>query len=245
MPSEHADDQLSLGADFLTNFTSRQMLSHLCLYGNISIAPLPAPFAEETMAGFFEYLRSATTNSLFMIGTVIQGPTACQVSFEDLPHLQTFALDIFVTNLFRPFSAADLFMMFARWPNLNHLHASGVDQVAIDFSSLVEIARQLPLLKDLRMETNCRSMPTTNDISILQHNLKTLTLSLLYLDNCMTLAGFIDRVFPELVALSVFDYGAFRKPGDGREVQEMYQGLQSARMDQRKRDQFSISSTSH
>ena len=35
------------------------------------------------------------------------------------------------------------------------------------------------------------------------------------------------------------------KPGVGKEIQEIYEGLQSARKDQRERDNVSVPSTSH
>jgi len=39
---------------------------------------------------FFKHLRSATTDSLLDIDIMIKGPTACQVSFDDISNLQTF-----------------------------------------------------------------------------------------------------------------------------------------------------------
>ena len=45
MDSEEANDRLSLGTDFMTNFASRQTLSLWCLFGNISVAPPPAGFS--------------------------------------------------------------------------------------------------------------------------------------------------------------------------------------------------------
>ena len=39
---------------------------------------------------FFQYFRSATSHLLSTIEVKIAGPTASQVSFEDLPELQTF-----------------------------------------------------------------------------------------------------------------------------------------------------------
>ena len=96
---------------------------------------------------FFKHLRSATTDSLFAIDIMIKGPTACQVSFEDIPDLQLFPLESFETNLFHSLSAYNLWMMTTCWPGLVGLYISGVDKVTIDFSSLVEIANLSPLLE--------------------------------------------------------------------------------------------------
>jgi hypothetical protein len=80
---------------------------------------------------FFEHLRSATTNSLSRMVLLIRGPTAYQVSFEDIPELQTFSFNTFTTNLFNSLSAANLFMVFACWPRLNCLHIANVIEVTI------------------------------------------------------------------------------------------------------------------
>jgi hypothetical protein len=44
----------------------------------------------------------------------------------------------------------------------------------------------------------------------------------------------IDRIFPELVLLNGHGSEQFLKSGTGKEIQEIYEGLQSARRDQRK-----------
>ena len=172
----------------------------------------------------------------------ITGRPVSQVSFEDLPELQTFILLNFTTNLFHSLSAANLSRMFAWWPDLTRLQISGVDPVTIGFSSLVEIASQLPILEDLKIQINCSTLPTINDVPVLQHDLKTLKLSPLHLENHIALARCIDRIFPNLVLLSIDEPEQFLKSGTGKEIEEIYEGLQSARKDQ---DQVSITSTSH
>ena len=300
MDAENIDSRLSLGADFLTNFASRQTLIGWDLRGNISVAPLPASgftvlefdsliylsfmskcdtsIAEYTpllLAGnfpslvrmdvcltvdhtlgqslsptklwrnFFKHLRSATTNSLFMIEVKITGTTACQVLFEDLPNLQLFTLDSFKTNLFHSLTADNLCMMSTCWPELTTLCISGVDKVTIGVSSLVEIANLFPFLEDLQIEINCKTFPSVDDVPVLQHNLETLKLSPLLLEHHIALARCIDRIFPKIVLLNVYGSEQFLKSGTGKEIQEMYEGLQSARRDQRKRDNVFIPSTFH
>ena len=207
--------------------------------------PGRSPSPTKLWRNFFKHLRSATTNSLSAMTVQITGSIASQVSFEDIPDLQTFSFDGFRTNLFHSLSAANVLRMFACWPGFTRLQISGVNQVTIGFSLLVDIARQFPLLEDLEIQINCQTFPGVDDVPILQHDLDTLTLSPLHLKYHITLARCIDRVFPKLVVLSISGSAEFLKSGVGKEVQEIYEGLQSARKDQRKRDQASISSTSH
>jgi hypothetical protein len=209
--------------------------------------PGQSPSPTKLWRDFFKHLRSATTNLLSLIEVKIAGPTASQVSFEDIPDLQTFTLDKFTTSLFHSLSAASLLTMFACWPDLTCLQISGVAQVTIGFSSLVEIARQLPLLEDLEIQINCTTFPTINDVPVLQHGLKDLKLSPLHLENHIALARFINRIFPDLVVLNISGSLPFLKPGVGKEIQEIYEGLQAAKKDhdQRKQDQVSVSSTFH
>jgi hypothetical protein len=293
------DSRLSLDADFLMNFASRQTLIEWSLGGNISVAPLPASgfsiqfdsltylsfmskndisIAEYTpllVAGnfpslvrmdvcltvdhtpgqslsptkmwrnFFKHLRSATTNSLSMIEVKITGTTACQVSFEDLPDLQLFRLHFFQTNLFHSLAAANLCTMSTYWPDLTTLCISGVDEVTIDVLSLVEIANLFPSLESLQMEINCKTFPSVDDVPVLQHDLENLKLSPLHLEHHIALARCIDRIFPKIVLLNIYGSEQFLKSGTGKEIQEMYKGLQSARRDQRKRDNIFMPSTFH
>ena len=88
---------------------------------------------------FLKYLCTPTTDSLLVIEVMIKRPTACQVSFDDIPDLQIFNLESFEINIFHSLSASNLLVMFAYWPDLIILCISGVDIVTIDFSSLVEI----------------------------------------------------------------------------------------------------------
>ena len=66
---------------------------------------------------------------------------------------------------------------------------------------------------------------------VLQHGLETLKLSPLHLEDHIPLAGCIDRVFPKLVVLSISGSAQFMKSGVEKEIQEIYEGLQSARKD--------------
>ena len=137
--------------------------------------------------------------------------------------------------------------MFAYWPDLIILCISGMDIVTIDFSSLVEIASRFPYFEELEIQINCTAFPSINDVPVLQHDLETLKFSPLHLENHITLAHCIDKIFPDLVVLYIYGSPPFLKSGVGKEIQEIYQGLQSARKDhdQRKWDQVSISSTFH
>jgi len=135
--------------------------------------------------------------------------------------------------------------MLARWPDLTCLQTSGVDQVTIGFSSLVEIAIQLHYLEDLEIQINCTTFPTITDVPVLQHDLKTLELSPLHLEDHIALARCIDRIFPKLVVLNTSGSPPVLKAGVGKDTQEIYEGLQSTRKDQRKRDNVSIPSASH
>jgi len=196
---------------------------------------------------FFKHLCTATTDSLLVIEVMIKGPTVCQVSFDDIPDLQTFNLESFETNIFHSLSASNLLAMFAYWPDLTILRISGVDIVTIGFSSLVEIASRFPYLEELEIQINCTAFPTINDVPVLQHDLETLKLSPLHVENHIALARCIDKIFPDLMVLDISGSPPFLKSGVGKEIQEIYEGLQSARKDhdQRKRDQVSISSTFH
>jgi len=301
LDTENTDSRLSLGVDFLTNFSSRRTLDEWFLRGNLSIAPLPASsvstldfdsltylsfvsqkrtsIAEYTpllRAGkfpslermevqlkvddhtptqslsptklwrdFFKYLRSATTDSLSAIDVMIKGPTACQVSFNDMLDLPSFNLESFETNIFHSLSVVNLFSMLACWPELSVFHISGVDKVTIGFSSLVEIASRFHYLEDLEIQISCAILPTVDHVPILLHNLETLKLWPLHLGNHIALARWIDRIFPELAVLNISGSPPSLKSGVGMEIQEIYEGLQSARKDQRMRDQVSTSSTSH
>ena len=209
--------------------------------------PGQSPSPSKLWRDFFKHLRSATTNSLSLIEVKITGPTASQVSFEDLPELQAFTLDKFTINLFHSLSATNLLTMFACWPDLTGLQISGVAQVTIGFSSLVKIASRLPNLETLEIQINCTTFPTINDVPVLQHRLKNLKLSPLHLENHIALARYIDRIFPELVVLNISGSPPVLKPGVGKEIQEIYGELQAVKKDhdQRKRDQVSVSSTFH
>jgi hypothetical protein len=222
-----------------------QSLQKIVIRLIVNDTPGQYPSPTKLWRNFFQCLRSATPLSLSTIEVKIAGPTASQVSFEDLPDLQTFILFTFKTNLFHSLSAANLSMMFACWPNINCLQISGVDQVTIGFSSLVEIAIQLPYLEDLEIQINCTTFPTITDVPILEHDLETLKLSPLHLENHIALARCIDRIFPELVVLNISGSPPILKSGVGREIQEIYEGLQSARMDQMERNNVSIPSASH
>ena len=79
---------------------------------------------------------------------------------------------------------------------------------------------------------------------VLQHDLEILKLSPVYLENHIALARCIDRIFPNLVVLIISGSPPFLKSGVGKETQEIYEGLQSTRKDQKKRDNVSISSMS-
>jgi len=136
-------------------------------------------------------------------------------------------------------------MMFACWPTLTCLQISGVDQVTIGFSSLVEIAIRLPYLDYLEIQINCTTFPTMTGVPVLEHDLETFKLSPVHLENHIALARCIDRIFPELVVLNIAGSPPVLKSGVGKEIQDIYEGLQSAREDQRKRDNASIPSTSH
>ena len=196
---------------------------------------------------FFEHLCTATTDSLLVIEVMVEGPTACQAFFDDIPDLQTFDLESFETNIFHLLSASNLLAMFTFWPDLTILRILGVDIVTIGFYSLVEIASQFPYLEEVKIQINCTAFPSINDVPVLQHDLETLKLSPLHLENHIALARCIDKIFPYLVVLGISGSPPFLKSGVGKEIQEIYQGLQSARKDhdQRKWDQVSISSTFH
>ena len=196
---------------------------------------------------FFKYLCTPTVDSLLVIEVMIKRPTACQVSFDNVPDLQIFNLESFEINIFHSLSASNLLAMFAYWPDLIILHISGMDIVTIDFSSLVEIASRFPYFEELEIQINCTAFPSINDVPVLQHNLETLKFSLLHLENHIALAHCIDKIFPDLMVLYIYGSPPFLKSGVGKEIQEIYQGLQLARKDhdQRKRDQVSISSTFH
>jgi len=149
------------------------------------------------------------------------------VSFEDLPELETFILFNFTTNLFHSLSAANLLTIFACWPNLTCLQISGVDQVTIGCSSQVEITIQLHYLEGLEIQINCTTFPTITDVPVLQHDLKTLELSLLHLEDHIALARCIDRIFPKFVVLNTSGSPPVLKAGVGKETQEIHEGLQS------------------
>ena len=189
---------------------------------------------------FFKHLRSATTNSLSLMTLLITGSIASHVSFEDIPDLQTFSLDVFRTNLFHSLSAANVLTMFACWPGLTHLQISAVGPVAIGFSLLVDLATRFPLLVCLQIQINFQTFPGVDDVPVLEHGLHTLNLSTLHLKNHIALARCIDRAFPKIVVLSISGSAEFMKSGVGNEVQEIYKGLQSARKDQKKRETVSI-----
>jgi hypothetical protein len=125
------------------------------------------------------------------------------VSFDDIPDLQTFDPQYFGTNLFHSLSAVDLWTMNTYWFDVTSLHLSGVDQVTIDFSSLVEIAELFPFLEDFEIQVNCKTFPSVDDVPVLQHNLETLELIPLHFGNHIALARCIDRIFPKLVVLSI------------------------------------------
>ena len=225
------------------NFQSLQKIV-IRLIANQIPGQYPSP--TKLWRNFFQYLRSATPLSLSTIEVNITGPTASQVSFEDLPDLQTFILLNLKTNLFHSLSATNLLTMCACWPTLTCLQISGVDQITIGFSSLVEIAVQLPYLEDLEIQINCTTFLTITDVPVLRHDLKALKLSPLHLENHIALACCIDKIFPELVVLNISGSLPVLKPGVGKEIQEIYEGLrQSARKDQRERDNVSVPSTSH
>ncbi|KIM44321.1 hypothetical protein M413DRAFT_443329, partial [Hebeloma cylindrosporum] len=189
---------------------------------------------------FFKYLRCATTNSFWRMDVTIRGPTACQVPFDDIPDLHTFtSLESFETNIFHSLSHGNLTSLFAHWPRLNILSIDGVEKVTIDFSSLVDIAKGYPHLNDLEIEVICKTLPRIDDVPVLEHGLKTLKLSPLRLKNHIALARCIDRIFPKLVQLTISGSDQFLKSGTGKEIQEIYAGLQSARKDQMKREGIS------
>jgi len=202
--------------------------------------PGQPPSPTKLWRDFFKRLRSATTNSFSILNVQIRGSIASQVSFEDLPDLQTFTLNNFATNLFHSLSAANLSRMLDCWPDLTRLQISGLDQVTIGFSSLVEIASQLPNLKDLEIQINCMTFPTINDVPVLQHDLKTLNLSPRNLENHIALARCIDRIFPGLAALNISGSPPFLKLGIGKEIQEIYEALQSAKKVQKERENFPL-----
>ncbi|KIM44320.1 hypothetical protein M413DRAFT_443328 [Hebeloma cylindrosporum] len=189
---------------------------------------------------FFKHLRSATS-SLLAIEVMIKGPVASQVSLDDIPDLHTFnRLRSFETNIVHSLSASNLSTMFAHWPDLTVLHISGVEEVTVDFSSLVDIACQAPKLEVLALQINCEIFPSVDDVPILQHDLETLKLSPLHLENHITLARCIDRIFPELAVLEIFDSEQSLRSGVGKEIQEIYEGLQSAKKVQKEREQVAI-----
>lgn len=202
--------------------------------------PGQSPSPTKLWRDSFKHLRFATTNSFSVLNVQIRGSIASQDSsvLLDLLDLQTFTLNKFTTNLFHSLSAANLSRTLACWPNLTRLKISGVDQVTVGFSSLVEIASQLLNLKDLEIEINCMTFPITNDVPVLQHDLKTLNLSPRNLENHIALAHCIDRIFPGLAVLNISGSPPFLNLGVGKEIQEIYEGLQSVKKVQKEREKF-------
>jgi hypothetical protein len=236
------DNEKTSIAEYTTLFRVGQFpsLKKLDIRLTVDRTPGQSPSPTKLWRDFFKHLRSATTNSFSILNVQIRGSIVSQVCFEDLPDLQTFTLNKFTTNLFRSLPAANLLTILACWPDLTCLQIAGVDQVAISFSSLVEIASQSPNLEDLEIQINCMTFPTINDVPILQHDLKTLNLSPRNLENHIALARCIDRIFPNLVVLNISGSPPFLKPGVGKEIQEIYEALQSAKKVQKERENFPL-----
>jgi len=104
----------------------------------------------------------------------------------------------------------------------------------------VEIAIRLSSLVELEIEIDCTTFPTIDDVPVFQHTLKTLNLFPRNLENHIALACCIDRIFPDLEVLNISGSPPFLKPGIGKEIQEIYEGLQSAKKVQKERENFSF-----
>ncbi|KAH0580225.1 hypothetical protein H2248_001744 [Termitomyces sp. 'cryptogamus'] len=131
-----------------------------------------------------------------------------------------------------PFSNADLQQVASAWPKLIKLRLTGSQgPLNATLEALMAFAVGCPKLQDLSLEFDASYTPSMGDVSIFSNELKTLDVQNSPIHSALSVARYLDRMFPNLETIHANDCNS-----TWSEVGVLIEMFRAVRMDQKARD---------